>query len=245
MHTTIANLKGGAGKTTSAVCFADVLSREGHVLVLDLDPQATLSAWLCGRDVGARELLVGDFDPGEHVKSVHDRLDVIPANRSLERASGKRASELAARLERLWDAVSGYEYILVDTPPQAGKLVTAALMSSDDVLCPVAPGRGAVDGLVHLLDYTRRIGGAEVRKAFACNVDLRSKLHKQVPQDLQDKLGEKASRHFVRSTVQLQEAETASELPSSYCPDATAWEDYEALTADLFNLSTESKGTTT
>lgn len=243
MKTAFANLKGGAGKTTSAVSIADLLSNRGHVLVLDLDPQGTLSAWTAERTESARELLTGDFRPSEHVLPVQEGLDVIPSNRSLERATEKRPSELASRLERLWSAISGYDHVLIDTPPQAGELVTAALLSADDVLCPVAPGRGAVDGLIHLLDYTRRIGGASLRSAFACNVDLRSKLHKQVPRDLVEKLGEKASKYFVRSTVQLQEAETASELPSDYCPGATAWEDYRALTADLCGLTTDAEGT--
>lgn len=243
MKTTFANLKGGAGKTTSAVAIADALSHEGHVLVVDLDPQGTLSAWIAKRTEAARELLTGDFRPSDHILSVREGLDVIPSNRSLERATQKRSAELASRLERLWAATSGVDYVLVDTPPQAGELVTAALLSADNVLCPVAPGRGAVDGLIHLMDYTRRIGGADLWGAFACNVDLRSKLHKQVPTDLVEKLGEKASRYFVRSTVQLQEAETASELPSNYCPGATAWEDYRALTADLYDLTTDVEGT--
>lgn len=242
MKTTFANLKGGAGKTTSAVSIADVLSTEGPVLVLDLDPQGTLSAWIAERTEAARELLVGDFRPPDHVVSVREGLDVIPSNRSLERATEKRSAELASRLERLWASISGYDHVLIDTPPQAGELVTAALLSSDDVLCPVAPGRGAVDGLIHLMDYTRRIGGADLRGAFACNVDLRSKLHKQVPMDLVEQLFGKASRYFVRSTVQLQEAEAASELPSNYCPGATAWEDYRALTSDLYDLTTDVEG---
>jgi chromosome partitioning protein len=243
MHTAFANLKGGAGKTTSAVSMADALSSHGHILLLDLDPQGTLSAWTAERTEAARELLIGDFSPAEHVVSVREGLDVIPANRSLERATEKRASKLAARLEKLWSAISGYDQVLIDTPPQAGELVTAALLSVDNVFCPVAPGRGAVDGLVHLMDYTRRIGGADLEVAFACNVDLRSKLHKQVPNDLVDKLGEKACNHFVRSTVQIQEAETASELPSSYCPGATAWEDYQALTAEIYGLAADVEGT--
>jgi chromosome partitioning protein len=240
----VANLKGGAGKTTSAVTIADALSGTYglNVLVVDLDPQGTLSAWTAGRAEGARELLLGNFNPSEHVAAVHDRLHVIPANRSLERANDARPSDLAKRLERLWGAVSGYDVCLVDTPPQAGKLVTAALLSVDGVICPVAPGRGSVDGLLHLQDYASRIGGAGLVGAFAVNVDLRSKLHKAVPEQIIDRLGRvtdggTGAETFVRSTVQMQEAEAASELPSSYCPSSTAWEDYCSLTDELFDLT--------
>jgi chromosome partitioning protein len=237
----VANLKGGAGKTTSAVTIADALSGTYglNVLVVDLDPQGTLSAWTSGRAEGARELLLGNFDPSKHVAAVHDRLHVIPANRSLERANDARPSDLAKRLERLWGAVSGYDVCLVDTPPQAGKLVTAALLSVDGVICPVAPGRGSVDGLLHLQDYASRIGGAKIASAFAANVDLRSKLHTSLPGQIEERLEAGTSR-FIRSTVQIQEAEAASELPSSYCPSSTAWEDYQTLTSELFDLTTDS-----
>ena len=244
-RTCFANLKGGAGKTTSAVSIADALTEIGlDVLLLDLDPQGTLSAWTAQRAEGATELLTGNFDPTEHVFSAKDNLDIIPSNRSLKRATQKRPAALSARLEKLWDALKGYEVVFLDTPPQAGALVTAALMASDKFICPVSPGKGAVDGLVHLLDYTNQIGGASLESAFACNVDLRSTLHNRVPRQLIEKLGEGsgAARHFVRSTVRMQEAEAASEFPSIYCPRATAWKDYVALTDELFGLEMDVEG---
>lgn len=243
----VANLKGGAGKTTSVVALADAVSADTDVFVIDLDPQGTLSAWLAGRSEAATALLTGDFRPADHVVRVADGIDVIPSDRSLERVVKKRPSQLSARLERLWGALSGYGLVLVDTPPQASSLVTAALLASDDVMCPVSPGRGAVDGLLHLMDYTNRIGGADLWAAFVCNVDLRSKLHKQLPSEMIDRLGlyddgGKAAAHFVRSTVQMQEAEVASELPSRYCPSATAWEDYQALAFELFDVDVDAEG---
>jgi len=244
---TFSNLKGGAGKTTSCVAIADAASEELDVLSIDLDPQGTLSAWLAKRSGATTALLTGDFQPADHVVSVADGLDVIASDRSLERAVKKRPSQLSARLERLWGALSGYDLVLIDTPPQASALVTAALLASDEVFCPVSPGRGAVDGLLHLMDYTNRIGGADIRAAFVCNVDLRSKLHKRLPGELIERLGRYkeggcAAMHFVRSTVQMQEAEVASKLPSIYCPGATAWTDYQALTAELFDVNAVADG---
>jgi hypothetical protein len=66
-----------------------------------------------------------------------------------------------------------------------------------------------------------------------------------VPEQIIDRLGRvtdggTGAETFVRSTVQIQEAEAASELPSSYCPSSTAWEDYQTLTSELFDLTTDS-----
>lgn len=239
----VTNLKGGAIKTASTVSISDALARSGaNVLVVDLDAQGTLSAWLHERSDACRHLLTTGFDPSEHVHTVptdDGRLDVVTSNRSLRKTASRRPSDLASRLERLWKASEDvYDVGLVDTPPQASALVTAALLSTAAALVPVSPGRGAIDGLQHVMEYTSRIGGAPVEATFACNVDLRSKLHKRITPQLITKLGAldeggKAARHYVRSTVRVQEAEAAGELLGDYAPSCTAWADYKALTAEL------------
>ena len=243
----VTNLKGGAGKTSSSVGIADALTEAGaDVLVVDLDPQGTASAWMGRRSDACRHLLTTGFDPSEHVLSIKDdpgRLDMITANRSLERAEDRRASDLASRLERLWKgSESSYDIAMLDTPPQAGTLVTAALLSTAAAIVPVAPGRGPVDGLKHVMEYTKRIGGANVEAAFACNVDLRSKLHKTLPHQLVERLGPldkqgKAARHYVRSTVRVQEAEAKGELLSVFASSSTAWTDYKALTSEIGDVT--------
>lgn len=239
----LTNLKGGAAKTASTVAIADALTHAGaNVLVVDLDGQGTLSAWLHERSDACRRLLTTGFDPGEHVHTVptdEGRLDVITSNRSLQKTASRRPSDLASRLERLWKASEeAYDVGLVDTPPQASGLVTAALLSTSAALVPVTPGRGAVDGLQHVMEYTSQIGGAPVKAAWACNVDVRSKLHKRITPQMITKLGAldeggRAARHYVRSTVRVQEAEAAGELLGDYAPSCTAWMDYKALTAEL------------
>lgn len=241
----LANLKGGAAKTVTSVALAEAMVRAGaNVLLVDLDPQGTASAWLSERSESATELLTEGFDPSEDVTIAFaleggGQLDVVTANRSLEDASERRASDLSRRLEKLWrGAANGYDVALVDTPPQAGRLVTAALLATTGILVPVAAGRGAVDGLQHVLQYARRIGGADVRAAFACNVDARTFLDKQVAEKLLDQLGPlheggRACRHYVRSTVSVREAEAAGTPLGEYAPQSTAWMDYQAVAREL------------
>jgi chromosome partitioning protein len=243
----LANLKGGAAKTVSSVALAGVMVRSGaSVLLVDLDPQGTASAWLAERSDAATRLLSGDFDPSEDVTGAFvpeegSRLDMVTSNRSLEDATERRPSDLSRRLEKLWrGAAEGYDVGMVDTPPQAGSLVTAALLSTASVLVPVAAGRGAVDGLQHVLQYTRRIGGAGVEAAFTCNVDARTYLDRRVAERLIDQLGAlsnggRACRHYVRSTVSVREAEADGSPLGEYAPRSTAWTDYNALAGELFD----------
>jgi chromosome partitioning protein len=233
----VSNLKGGAAKTVSSIVLTEVMALAGaNVLLVDLDPQGTGSAWLAGRSESATKLLTGGFDPGEDI-------DVAIGPPGLDSDQGTldvlRTSDLSQRLEKLWrGAEGGYDIAVVDTPPQAGSLVTASFLSTAGVLVPVAAGRGAVDGLQHVLQYTRRIGGAEVRAAFACNVDARTYLDKQVAEKLVDQLGQiseggRACQHYVRSTVSVREAEAASEPLGTYAGNSTAWIDYMAIAREL------------
>lgn len=241
----VSNLKGGAGKTVSAVCIGEALARAGaSVLLVDLDPQGTASAWLDERSDATTRLLAGDFDPGEHVTVAFEpeeggRLDMVTSNRSLEDASERRPSDLSRRLEKLWaGAGGGYDVGIIDTPPQAGRLVTAALLATAGILVPVAAGRGSVDGLQHVMEYTRRIGGADVRAAFACKVDARTYLDRRVAEQLVNQLGPlseggRACDHYIRSTVSVREAEADGSPLGAYASRSTAWSDYLALTAEL------------
>jgi len=241
----LANLKGGAAKTVSSVAFGEIMARAGaSVLLVDLDPQGTASAWLSSRSDSATKLLSGDFDPADGISVVFEpedggRLDMVTANRSLEDASERRPSDLSRCLEKLWrGAAGGYDVGMIDTPPQAGRLVTAALLSSASILVPVAAGRGAVDGLQHVLQYTRRIGGPDVEAAFACNVDARTYLDRRVAQKLVDQMGllsdgGRGCQHYVRSTVSVREAEAGGSPLGSYAPRSTAWADYNALAGEL------------
>lgn len=241
----VSNLKGGAGKTVSAICIGEVLARAGAaVLLVDLDPQGTASAWLKKRSGRATRLLTGGFDPEKDVTAVFEpegtgRLDMVTSDRSLEDASERRPSDLSRRLETLWNgAGKTYDIGLIDTPPQAGRLVTAALLSTGGTLVPATAGRGSVDGLQHVMEYTRRIGGADVKATFACKVDARTYLDRRVAERLLSRFGPlseggRACRHYVRSTVSVREAEADGSPLGTYASRSTAWADYLAITAEL------------
>lgn len=236
----LTNLKGGSGKTTSAVALGEAMSVAGQsVLVIDLDPQSTLSRWIAQPAEHATRLLRGNFDAQEHIAEVTTGLHLVASDRSLARVEDLRASRLAARLERLYEASQDvYDAVLVDPPPSVGSIVLAVLMASDAVLAPVEASSGAVDGLGDTLSLIRRVGGASFAGTFACRVDVRTNLDKQVPELLIQEFGRadeggKAFDTFIRETVQMREAQAAHVLPSRYAEQMTAVQDYASLAHEL------------
>lgn len=247
---TFANLKGGSGKTTSAVSIAEAMADVGRdVLIVDLDPQGTLSRWVANRSDAATSLLRGNPEEMSvqpvDIGGAPGSIDVVTADRSLAQMDDVRAAKLAGRLEDLWGASKGYDFGLIDPPPSVGALVLGALMASDGTLSPVEAGPGAMDGLKDTLQLVNRTGTAPLRGAFACRVDVRTTLDTSIREGLLDELGavEDGGRAFqahVREAVAMREAQAASVPPSIYDAGMTAVADYADLTAELLDTDTTS-----
>ena len=248
---TFSNLKGGSAKTTSTLAVAAELARRGRaVLAVDLDPQATLTT-SAGLEPGpaAASLLSGDGSPEDARAALADAsggadladggaLHVLPADRRLLRLERTAPVQLSRRLLAFLDLVEGdYDVAVVDTPPQASALVTAALASTDLVLVPVASGRGALDGLGDVVELTERFGTAPVTGAFVTRVNTSSlhdrELVEYVASQVAGPDGEPAIRAFVRETVRVREAEMARVPVPLYAPRSTAAQDYAALVDEV------------
>lgn len=157
----IANQKGGVGKTTTAINVAAALGAAGkRVLLVDLDPQANATSGF-GIDWrqlerGAYEALIGAADPRETVHlDVRENLDVLPSTPNLAGANVELVG-LEGREYRLADALArlgeDYDYVLIDCPPSLGLLTVNALAAADEVLIPVQTEYYALQGLDQLLD---------------------------------------------------------------------------------------------
>ncbi|OZC01156.1 ParA family protein [Rubricoccus marinus] len=247
---TFSNLKGGSAKTTSTLAVAAELARRGRaVLAIDLDPQATLTT-SAGLDPGpaAASLLSGEGAPEDAVDRLVDAsgdaelgggtLHVLPADRRLLRLERTAPVQLSRRLLAFLDLVEGdYDVVVVDTPPQASALVTAALASTDLVLVPVASGRGALDGFGDVVELTERFGTAPVTGAFVTRVNTSSlhdrELVEYVASQVSGPDGGPALRSFVRETVRVREAEMARVPVPFYAPGSTAAQDYATLVDEV------------
>jgi chromosome partitioning protein len=224
---TIANNKGGVGKTMQAYQLATHLAHNGNrVLAIDLDSQANLSSTL-GVDVRRTlipEWLIGDVDsedvicPSEGKYEFHKNLDVIPASRHLANLakllilSEAEVRKIAGRKERLLklriDSLSEkYDYVVIDTPPMLGDELIMALVASDRVLIPTQAQDYSIDGLEELMDTFEIIKESE-NPGLSFNiipsmVNARRKLEKQRLEELSQSFNVSSG---IRNLVDMQES---------------------------------------
>ncbi|MDX1418375.1 MAG: ParA family protein [Rubricoccaceae bacterium] len=246
---TLANLKGGSAKTTSALSLAAALAAYDHaVLAIDLDPQASLTTY-AGEDPGpeAARLLEGHLDhaikPTRWFAPANQRcppagersaLHIVRADRSLVRLERNAPARLANHLVSLFQHVEDqYDYAFIDPPPQMSALVMAALAASDDVYVPIACGRGALDGLSDVVEITQSYGTAPVTGAFVTRVNVSSHHDTALATHVSETFGDNAFDTFVRETVRAREAEMARIPLPVFAPASTAAQDYGHLSFEV------------
>jgi chromosome partitioning protein len=161
----IANQKGGSGKTTTTRSLAAGLSELGkRALMIDLDPQASLSEG-CGLELYGLEkttyhVLLGMLRIGEVIVPVEERIDLAPANIHLSAAElqlvnmNRREDKLRNALRQVRDQ---YDYVLIDCPPSFGLLTVNALSAANSVLIPMTCDYYTMLGVRLLLETVREI----------------------------------------------------------------------------------------
>ncbi len=162
MTTTIAlaNQKGGVAKTTSVASLGAALAEEGQrVLVVDLDPQGSLTFSLGidpeELDVTVGEVLLGKVPAIEAILVTDDGIDLLPASITLAQAEEQLVTRTGReqRLRVALDKVrSDYDWILLDCPPALGVLTVGALSAADEVIIPLQAETLSHRGVGQLLD---------------------------------------------------------------------------------------------
>ncbi len=242
----LANQKGGVGKTTLTVNLAAALARRGfRVLVVDTDPQANATSSLGVLDEFAPSLLdvlMGEVEIGEAIVERKGKdgsvLYVLPAPPSLALSNAPLKDGLMTISGILSALRDDYDFILIDTPPSVGDLMLSAIAASDGVLVPIPPEYLALEGLNQLMAVVRTIRSGlnpllEVVGVVINMWNPRTLLARQVRDEIKRRLGKLAFETYIPRTVRLAEAPSFGMTIFEYEPSSPAVDAFERLAKEL------------
>ncbi|HAR0146666.1 TPA: ParA family protein [Enterococcus faecium] len=243
----VANQKGGVGKTTTTVNLGACLASLGKkVLLVDMDAQgnATSGVGIRKPDVtrDIYDVLVNELPIDEATLiTEHENLSIVPATLQLAGAEIELTSMMAreSRLKgSLAEVSSQYDCILIDCPPSLGHLTINSFTASDSILIPVQCEYYALEGLSQLLNTVRLVQKhfnpeLEIEGVLLTMYDARTNLGNEVVEEVRKYFREKVYETIIPRNIRLSEAPSHGKPIIDYDPRSRGAEVYQALAKEV------------
>lgn len=244
---TIANQKGGVGKTTSSINLAASLAAIEHpTLLIDIDPQSNTTSGLGIESKTVTnsiyEVMIGGVDAEDSVRETElPYLDLIPSHINLVGAEiemvdrNQRERILAEAIGTLREK---YDFIVIDCPPSLGLLTINALTASDSVLIPVQCEYFALEGLGQLLNTIKIVRqhlntDLEIEGVLLTMYDTRTRLSNQVAEEVKKYFEDRVFKTVIARNVRLAEAPSFGKPALLYDATSVGSKNYLALAREI------------
>lgn len=248
---TIANQKGGVGKTTSAVNISSFLAEAGNrVLLIDLDGQANTTSGLGYRlnenEFSAYDLMINKIlSVKDVIRKTPFKVDLIPSHINLSGVELELINRLGRESvlkKKIEPVISNYDFIIIDTPPSLSLMSVNSLVLSNEVFVTVESNPLALDGLNKLFDTIEAVRNelnpvVKVSGIIITMYDSRTKLGQAVIDRLrsEDRTKDIVFKTYIRRNVKLAEAIDSGKPVNYFDKDCNGFQDYKALTDEIIN----------
>ena len=250
----LANQKGGVGKTTTTVNLGTILAKKGKkVLLIDADPQGNATSGLGVEkevEYSTYDILVNDVKIQDAIQdTINKNLKVCPANMSLAGAEVELVSMMSReqRLKEKLDEVKDFfDYILIDCPPSLGLITLNAFTASNSVLIPVQCEYFALEGLGQLINTINLVKKhlnkeIQIEGALLTMYDIRTNLSNQVVKEVKKYFENKVYKTVIPRNVRLSEAPSYGMPITEYDPRSKGAKSYTKFAKEFLKINEEEK----